>query len=332
MRENSDKNAYNDETRIDELLSSFIDDELTTDQQAEIEGLIARDAKIAQRLRQLRQCKTLLGSLPRSEAPPKVLEGIKASLAATTLPTGKSTSDEWTQKRHPRARRVLAAAAMIGLAAVLAVVMRTMVTPQAPPEQPFVSEAIEGTESGLGTVAAMEFSGRLELKTSDLVAVSASVNKAIEDINLSDSISPARRQDRRVYSLSCSREDLKSLLADLEPMWPELDSATLSVNTDVFGEKVVVDAVTTEQIAQIVEQNNPRRWIEMAKDFAALNNMAALLPGRAIASVIEGQNKDLIHPWRVPKPALTEPEDSTGKPPSRTEDEDTVHLTIVVSW
>ena len=328
MRENSDQNTYNSETRIDELLNSFIDGELTVDQQSEVEALIACDVKIAQRLRQLKQCKILVGSLPRSEAPPSVLEGVKASLAQTQQ-MEKSISDERRQKTYPRVRRVLAAAAMIGLVAVLTTVMQPLFNPETSKNQPFAIETTEGIKPGLNVVVPREFSGSLELKTSDLVAVSASVNKAIEDINRSEAISPARRQDRRVYTLSCSKEDLKSLLSELEPVWPALDSATLSVNTEVFGEQVIVETVTTEQVAQIVEQGNPVKRTEMAKDFAALNNMAALLPGRAIASAIEGQSEDLI---RVPKPALAKTEKPIQKTSSQPEDKEQVHLTIVVSW
>ncbi|MFC1634350.1 anti-sigma factor family protein [Planctomycetota bacterium] len=321
MRENSDRNTYDSEARIDELLNSYIDGELTTGQQTEVEDLIARDAGIAQRLRQFQKCKTLLGALPRAEAPPKVLEGIKASLAESTLRAEKSIPAGVMQKKYPRVRRVLAAAAMIGLAAVLTTVLRTMNAPQTP------------LDSGRTQILApREFSGRLELKTSDLVAVSASVNKAIESIHLSEAINPARRQDRRIYTLSCCKEELMSLLADLEPMWPVLDSATLSVNTEVFGKQIVVKTVTTEQVAKIIEQDHPGKRVEMAKDFAALNNMASLLPGRAIATAIEGQNEDMIHQWRAPRPILTKPEDPARKTPSQSQDKDKVHLTIVVSW
>lgn len=328
MRENSDRHAYDSEARIDELLNSYIDGELAIGQQTEVEELLARDAKIAQRLRQLQQCKTLLSALPRAEAPPKVLEGIKVSLAERTLTAEESVSDKKIQKKSPRIRRVLAAAAIISLAAILTTVMRTMVDTQPPLEQPFASGTTEGKQS----LAPREFSGKLELRTSDLVAVSASVNKAIESINLSEVISPAHRQDRRIYTLNCSKEDVKSLLANLEPVWPMLDSATLSVNTEVFGEKVVIETVTTEQVAKIVEQDHPGKRIEIARDFAALNNMASLLPGRAIATAIDGQNKDSIHPWRAPKPALAEREKPAGKSPSQPENKETVHLTIVVSW
>ncbi len=328
MKENSDKNTYDSETRIDELLNSFIDGELASDQRTKVEELTARDAGIAQRLRELQKCKTLLGALPRAEAPPQVLEGVKATLAQRHLQTRYSALGKETQKKYPRVRRVLAAAAMIGLVVVLSTVMRTMNAPQDPSEKPIAPKTIEG---GFNILAPQEFRGRLELKTRDVVAVSASVNKAIENIHHSEAITPVRRQERRIYTLSCSKEDIKSLLANLEPMWPVLDTATLSVNTDVFGERITVEAVTTEQIATIIDQDYLDKRIETARDFSALNNITLLLPDRAIATAIEGQNKDLIHQLQVPKPALAQREAPVVKTSSQQEDKDTVHLTILVS-
>lgn len=317
MTENSDKKMYDSEARIDELLNSYIDGELTVDQQSEVEELMARDTGITQRLRQFQKCKTIIGSLPRAEAPPQVLEGVKIAIA------GKVISDRKTQKKYPRFRRVLAAAAMIGIAAVMTTVMRTTISP----ELPSVPE-----KSSANALAPREFSGKLELRTSDLVAVSASVNKAIEGIHHSEAIPSARREDRRIYSLSCSKENLKNLLVNIEHVWPELDSATLSVNTGVFGEKVIVETVTTEQVAKIVEQDNPGKRIEIARDFAGLNHMVSHLPDRAIAIAIEGQNKNLTHQWQVFKPSLAEREEPAPKTPNQPEDKDTVHLTIIVSW
>jgi hypothetical protein len=316
MTENSDKKMYDSEARIDELLNSYIDGELTVDQQSEVEELIAREDGIAQRLRQFQKCKTFIGALPRAEAPPHVLEGVKTAIA------GKSISDRRSQKTYPRFRRVLAAAAMIGIAVMMTTVMRTIISPERP---------VPG-KSSANIPAPREFSGKLELRTNDLVAVSASVNKAIESIHHSEAIPTARREDRRIYSLSCSKENLKNLLASIEHMWPELDSATLSVNTGVFGEKIVVETVTTEQIEKIVEQDNPGKRIEIARDFAVLNHMDSHLTDRAIANAIEGQNKNLTHQLQVIKPSLARREDPAPRTPDQLEEKDTVHLTIIVSW
>lgn len=321
---------------IDELLNSFIDGELTARQQTEVERLIAHDAKIAQRLRQLQQCKMLVGSLPHAEAPAEVLEDIKAALAMRTLPDEHlPTFDERAGKRQLLVRRLLSAAAMFGLVAVLAAVIYTIVATRTVPEGPVAVddrqplEKIEVIEPGPSVAAATRFSGRLELKTSALTAVDAFINRAIEDSGLSDSTGPARRQDKRIYPLSCSRQDLNLLLAVLGNIWSELDSATLFVDTEVFGRQVAVDAVTPEQIVEIVNQNNSERTIEVAKDFAALNNMAEHVPGRDIIAAIEDGSRSLI---TIPKPVLTGKQGTIRKPVGQAEDKETVHLTIIVNW
>ena len=328
---------------IDELLNSFIDGELTARQQTEVQRLMAHDAKIAQRLRQLQKCKMLVGSLPVAEAPDGMLEDIKASLEKRTLlGEQRSDFDERAGARHLLVRRVLAATAMIGLVAVLATVVYTIVAPETVLERPV---AIEGQKlpGEIETVGprppfllsqesrgvTMEFSGRLELKTSALVAVNAFISKAIEDNGLSGSHRAAHQQDKGVYSLSCSREGLNLLLADLGGIWEKFDSATLFVETEVFGRQVTVDAVTAEQIAEIVNQDSLQRRTEVAKDFALLNNTAERLPGREIIAGIGEGSRSLI---TIPKPVLTTwDRKTTKKPAGRAEDKQKVHLAIVVA-
>ena len=315
MRQNPD---------IDELLNSFIDGELTAGQKTEIERLITRNENIAQRLRQLQKCKMLMGSLPRAEAPVSILEGIKASLDGRTMPAERQvTSHVRAVKRHLPARRVLSTAAMIGLVAVLTAVIYTTVGPETVPD---VAEPIEPRA---GVVATSGFSGRLELRTSALVAVDAFINSVIEDSGLSAPVVPTRRQDKRIYSLNCSREDLNLLLVNLEYIWDELDLATLFVNTEEFGRPVAVEAVTTEQISEIVDQDSPERRVKVAKDFAALNSIAEYLPGKEVMAAIDDGDRSLI---TIPKPVLTGPQKTAEKPSGQAQGAKMVHLTIVVDW
>lgn len=317
---NMDTNASNE--RIDELLNSYIDDELTAEQKAEVESLVDHDKEIAQRLRQFQKCRILVGSMPYAEAPVSVLEGVKASLAGRALPSEKQPAyEEQAVKKFVLIRKVLAAAAMIALAAVLSAVIHRFVPLQTAPE-----------ESVAHTVVASGFSGRLELKTSALNAVDAFIKSAIDDNGLSASINPERRQSRRIYSLDCSREGLNSLLADLDDIWSELDSATLFVNTEVFGVQTVVDAVTTEQIADIAGQENSVRRIELAKDFGVLNNIAENLPDKEIRAAIEAGNSNLTQQWRMLKPVLTSTPKAINKPADHPEDKQKVRLTIILDW
>ena len=318
---------------IDELLNSFIDGELTARQQTEVQRLMAHDAKIAQRLRQLQKCKMLVSSLPVAEAPDEILEDVKASLEKRTL-LGEQGSDfdERAGARHLLVRKVMAAAAMIGLVAVLATVVYTIIAPEPVPEGPVAIEGrklpgeIEAVRPRPSMVA-MEFNGRLELKTSALVGVDAFINRAIEDNGLSGSHRAARQQDKGVYSLDCSRESLNLLLADLGGIWEKFDSATLFVEAEVFGRQVVVNAVTAEQIAEIVNQDSLQRRTEVARDFALLNDTAARLPGREILAAVDDGSRHLI---TIPKPVLTSSQRTTKRQAGRAEDEQKVHLSIVV--
>ncbi|MHC4425087.1 MAG: hypothetical protein ACYSYV_03195 [Planctomycetota bacterium] len=331
MKENSDTNTYASDERIDELLNSLIDGELTARQETEAERLIAHDARIAQRLRQLQKCKMLVASLPRAEAPAEVLEGIKASLGAGTRLGEEPIHDEQTGKRQLLVRKVLSAAAMIGLAAVLATVIFTIVAPPTVPEGPVVAvdrqppDEVEVIGPNPGTVAASGFSGRLELKTNELVAVDAFIRRAIEENGLSGSLTSVREPNRRVYSLNCSKKSLNGLLGVLSYDWDKVDSAKLFVETEIFGESVAIDAITTEQIAEIAVQADTNKSIAVAKDFALVNNMTRSLPGREILPSIEDRISGLI---TIPRPVMTK---GSQEPTPQVEGENTVRIRIIIS-
>ena len=308
---------------IDELLNSFIDGELTKSQQSEVQRLIADDLQAAQRLRELRACKAIVGSLPRVEAPADTLERVKALLQAKT-PQGQQPvySASGEARRFVLIRRVVAAAAVIGLIAVLAAVMQTLISPDVAPD-------------GLGPdvkFAAGSFSGRLELKTTDLRAVNASINTAIRDNGLSDCVVPTQVDDSKVYSLRCTKESLNLLLADLRGAWQRFDSATLFVDTERFGQPIVVDAVTAQQTVEVVNQDNVKASAELAKDIAVFNNVAESMPGKEVLAAIADSGPSLMTiPMTIPKPRLTWNKEMAKDLTSLAEDGEKVNLTIVVS-
>ncbi len=333
MKENSDVDAYAYEERIDELLNGFIDDELAARQRTEAERLIAHDASIEQRLVQLQKCRTLVGSLPRAEAPPQILEGIKASLAWTSVAPlqEEPAHDQRMGRIHLLGRRMLSAAAMITLVGILAGVIYTIVAPETGSDRPALvvdhqpSANIGVIRPAPSAVVALEFSGMLELRTSSLAQVDAIINAAIEENGLSDSIGDVREVNNRIHYMRCSREGLNLLLADLKNVWPRLDSATMRVDTKVFGRQVTIDAVTTEQIGEIVDQDSYEKRIELAKDFGVLNSVAERMPGRDILAAIEGEGPGLM---TIRRPFFTGP---NAKAASETEDQKTVRLTIIIS-
>ncbi len=237
-----------EEQNIEELLNSFIDGELTQREATEVERLVAHDARIAQRFRELQKSKMLVGSLPRAEAPVEMADEIKASLERKTLlgrraerfdePRPFEGLDERAGVRHLLVRKVLAAAAMIGLVAILSAVVYTIFAPVSGPEK-LTAEV---------RVLAAGSHRRLELKTNNVIAVNGFINKAIED-NLLDCSSSTRRAGKTEYALSCNREDLNSLLTDLGSMWEE---TKLVVDTGRVGDEKIFDGVSAERFAEIV--------------------------------------------------------------------------------
>ncbi len=327
-----------EDQNIEELLNGFLDGELTARQQTEVQRLIAHDSRFAHRLQELRNCKMLVSSLPFVEAPAEMTDEIKTSLEKTAMLGFKSHHlDRRIGARHLFVRRLAAVAAMIGLVAVLASLIYTIVAPVDVADK---SVAIEGWQQPVEQILApavpadrpgpaMEtFNGRLELKTASLLAVSDSISRAIEDIGLGDKVSVKTEENKTVYDLTCSRESLNLLLSDLENIWKKFDSANLSLETGGFGGDVLIEAVTARQIADIANQDSIQKRSELAKNFAVLNETAQLLPGRELLAAFDNRAPDLI---TIPKPVLTSGEKSIKRPLTQASDEKGVHLTITVA-
>jgi len=321
MKEKPNMDAYSGEERIDELLNGYIDDELGARQHTEVERLIANDVEIKQRLRQLQKCRALLGSLPCAEAPPQVLQGLQASMASTARLHNRSGYDQRAGRIHLLVRKTVSAAAMLALAALLGAVIYTILAPESPAEGPPVV-------AGSDTVAAptLAFSGKLQLKTDYPAEVGAVIGATIEENGLSDTVAGIREPNKRIHYLRCSREDLKSVLASLDSVWPRLESAKLVLDTEAFGEEVSIGAVTTEQITEIIDQDSNEKRVALAKDFHLLNTADENMPGKTILAAIQGDPAEGIS---IPKPIITGPR-KTHRSDKAQEDE-TIRLTIILS-
>jgi anti-sigma-K factor RskA len=333
--------SQNEIHNIDELLNSFIDGELDQRHQTEVQRLIQHDERIAERLLELQKCKRLVSSLPYTEAPEEMLGNIKASLKERKLlvqpARGEQRRREREGARHLLVRRLTAAAAMIGLVAVLAAVIYSIVAPQVVTNKPVAVEKSEPAATVAtaekpirqATLAEAKFTGRLELKTSSPSEVAAFINKAIE-YNIPSDQRTAAVPDKlgESHTLICSRQNLRVLLDELSTVWDKINSAVLLVNTGRPEGQIVIDAVAPEQIIEIAEQKDFQTQIKTAKFFAAMNNIAERSPGKEVQVAVDKSSPSLI---TIPKPVLTSSEKPITKPSAQTENSRVVHLTITVA-
>ena len=340
---------------VEEALNAFIDDELTPRQNTEIHRLIAHDQRIAQRLLELQSCRILVSSLPYVETPSDMLDNIKASLEKRSLLD--NISSHWGQRKgqkHLLARRLVSAAAMVVLVAVLGVVVYNIVGPGQVPQKAVVSEGLRRpahrpevtppqaltaankkttyspAAADMSTVAETkaEFNLRLELRTANPAAVNAFISRAVEDKGISECEVAKSNAGGTIHIVSCNRDTLKSLAADLESIWEKFDSAALSVQTDHL-DKVAIGSINARQIAEVVNQDTFQKSFAVAKNFAALNNITGSMPGREVLTAVANDKKpDLT---AVPKPVLTSSEKIVKKSTAQPQTGQQVNLTIVVT-
>ncbi len=324
------------EPNLEELLNSYLDGQLNERQLTELKRLIANDQRIAAKLQRLQRTRELLGALPKSPAPPEILQGVKQRMEGKMLRTEQPAivTQHRAGVRHLMLRKTLAAAAMIGLVSILALIVYNILKPASPTQpQPaevtrpergrlVVSEtAVEKSE----VIPAAELEdlmtemfpplGRggivLELSTTEPRAVNSAIARAIYDSGLLECTSIKHLDNEDIYSLNCAQEPTAILASDLRGLWERFEVASLSLAKESFGQRVYVSNVTVEQMATILAETDGANRLKLAGDFATLNTMAALMPGRGILNNIQGREYDLL---RVDKPVLTSGRDLMPRP------------------
>lgn len=345
-------------SHIDELLNGYIDGVLTSRQHTELQRLRKNDPEIERRLSELQKCKMLISSLPIAAAPADMLERVKAALQTETQVEAEPTvGDNHLGARQLKFRRILAAAAMIVLVAALAIIVYSIAAPPKTTESfvaregktvPMVGEqpglqeiftadsdltaskvsaGIENQQAAAGlTPAANLFSATLELKTSKLLAADIAVKKVLEKGGAADFVTLPSEADEYAYSLDCGVPRLNTVLSGLENIWTDFSSATLIFDTVQTEQPVVVEKITTWQIAEIAAQYIPQRRLKAAQYYAVMNNVQQLLPQRQAFDVSDEDVLDLID-MPKPKPVLTKDEAASGKFPGS---ELQVNLTVII--
>lgn len=320
--------------KIEELLNSYIDDELPADERSQVERLIREDHTIAQRLRQLERCKAMVNSLPPAEPPAEVVAGIKQLLRNHSANTRKSRHIEHRRgARHLFVRQVMAASIIIGLVGILGAVVYRIVEPV---ETASPIAAVQPTVMPVETKKAVAVADNtadiglysLQLQTADFAAVDAYVNKLLEESPWLRYEATKGQPGKSAYRILCSRGGLEAMMSDLATVWSKFDSTTLIVRTDNVGQYVIVASVKPEQIADIARQDTINGRVKLAKNFAVLNNVKRIMPDEKMLAAAERSMPELT---TIPKPVLTSGDKKAATAPKGAWDQVQVDLNIIVA-
>ncbi len=315
---------------IDELLNSYIDGELTQAQRTEVEHLIINDKTIGKRLNEIERCKMLVSSLPIAEAPGEMLEDINKLIEKRSL-LGESSEyfDNRKGARQLVYRKLITAAAMIILVAVLGVMIYTVVIPHRLINEPLAFQSNTEFNKTPQLAANTDLNkdrliGKVEFRANNLIAVNSAVLRAIKDNSLRLENSSEGHSDKSVYVIRETPARLSSFIADLTNVWTKLDGATLSIKRG--GDESILEWVSANQLENVLKQATAEQSIKLAKEYAVINNSTDKLTAKdAFERNKEGAGSDLLS---IPKPVLTGREkDKQIEYPSGGEKMD---LTIVV--
>ena len=328
--------------KIEELLNSYIDDELSADERSQVQRLIRENHTIAQRLRQLERCKALVSSLPPAEPPAEVVAGIKELLRNHSAGTNEPRHIESRRgARHLFVRHVLAASIIIGLVGIMGAVVYRIVGPEetatpivvfnpAPTVKPAVMPV--ETKKAVAVAAVEDTTGiglySLQLQTADFTAVDAYVNKLLEESPWLRYEATKDQPGKSAYRILCSRGGLEAMMSDLATVWSKFDSTTLIVRTDDVGQYVTVASVKPEQVADIARQDTIDGRVKLANNFAMLNSVEQIMPDGKMLAATERSMPELT---TIPKPVLTSGDKNAVTAPKGAWDQVQVDLNIVVT-
>ncbi len=322
-----------DRPELEELLSAYIDDELSERQRTEVKRLVEHDAEVAEELRYLEKQKQLLAALPAASAPRDILSGVKIAVER------KRTSDDAGRAEarsvgagRSYGRRLLTSAAMILLpVGVLAWVVWTIIMPLSVangPNGPVVDGGAAGED--VRTVAiSFPLSTSLHLTTPQVISMGNFINKAIYEHNLVNFTATIGTDDAsKTYTITASRDSIVGLLTDLAGVWDECDSTELTVHGRTMSVHARVEDITPWQAIALYRADIFDDPLKLAKDFDRMNRFIRSMPGYGIVETAPYHNYLAMGPMTPVEPVLTSDEQKEGPKQTDAANNATLFITI----
>jgi hypothetical protein len=319
---------------IDELLSCYLDGELTKRQHTEVKRLFSHDSDLVRKLGIMRKQKLLLSAIPSVSAPATMLDDIKASLERKLILDDFShRSAESLGAKHLMFRHSMTAAIVLVLLGTLAYVVFQILGPGSYSKKPVIS-SLPPTVSvkkvikpePVVVVAAQVFTARLEFITSDVAAMSDVVSKAIYNNDLFPNTYPTRETDINTWQITGPIGRVTALLDEMHVIWDSCQKTQFTVYDEQDGSHIVIDGAMAKQVVDVFRRRSIHDRILSARSFSEFNQMHATMD-----SAKDGEDKATRSlPLDIPVPR---PHYASGKQVEIEADEsalEKVSFTIVV--
>ncbi len=309
---------------MNEMLNAYMDGELATRQTVEFKRLLENSSELAGELRALEGVRNLVHHLPREESPVELFQQVRSMLERKAL-FGEG-DEEGRSNKHLGTilyQKIRAVAAILALGSVLGWLVYSIVAPV----DSGTSGLFAGSDVSLVAPIQGPMRGKLELVCVAMTSVDNFLMRSIQFNDLSSCVQKEELVDRRLYHVSCHREDMKHLLSDLNSVWHQFEKTAFYVNTDKLGEMIRINDASVSQVANLINEQDAQKRVEHARLESVRNSMATSLDlDRGMAS----SEDDATPSSMPPRPMLTSGEPNRTLANKSPDPADRVELTIVL--
>ena len=276
-----------DRPELEELLSAYIDDELSERQRTQVKRLIEHDYKIAEDLRYLEKQKELLAALPVAPAPVDMLNGVRAAVDRKAVSgDADRVKSHAVASRRMYVRRLPVTAAMILVpVGILAWVVWTIIMPLSMPSGP-KAPLVSGGDPGIVVESpgiSFPLIASLQLTTPQVISMGDFINKAIYKYNLVNFTADISADDAsKTYTITAGREQIVNLLTDLAGVWDKCDSTALTVHGRTMSAHARVENITPQQAIALYQVDIFDDPFRLASAFDRMNRILRSMPGYGI--------------------------------------------------
>ena len=293
----SDEHKY----KIEELLSDYIDDELSQRKETELKRLMEHDDSISVKLEELKKQKALLNSLPMTTAPKGILDEVMGTMERKfILNEYSSVSDEAEGQKNLFLRRFMTAAIIMVLFGGLLGLVINIVMPSGLPDNNYFAENNNQTSPVFDQVVKLQdpamskadtpvFVASLNLETHHTIAMNDFIKKAIFNHNLNDSVTPPKNDgSESMIKVTCGIDKIVALLSDLQAEWGRCSGTSLAVYDHAMRRDILVNNISCQQVLDIFKEEKFYARMQKSKDIADFNSVNAASQGYLAATGVKG--------------------------------------------
>lgn len=340
-----------DTENTEELLNSYIDNELDERKANEIKRLIDNDPEVRRLYEKINRHKSLVSALRSSAAPEGFSESVARSLEREMLLADTGIYQHKKGRRRLVFRHFLTTAAMLALLAALSYVVLDVFVPKSTRQQfadnvfrrkskpqivsadiPNIAKPTADKPVEMPQGPSVPLVAKLTLVTENPIELDWLIGKALMNTSLFEKTSSVERKTDFVkYSLSCRRSALTGLLSELTSVWPKCSDVIMEVGTAQPGQFVTVNNISARQTMEICKADSYNLRMRIANDLAVVNQTSDtdILKGYFAR---QNSGSELL---TADKPALTSTEkteqpDETSPAAQMPIPADPANLTIIV--